>query len=324
MVAVSKEIHQLRGRFTRSSQFALGSHHVIACSLARRAFGVHMSMYPIARCLIPAIERLFDLSHVFTGLADWHFLNVLGKRPIVLTVTQDGRPSVLRLLRKLSHVAAESEQLAQLAIELGVPKEKVSVVYPGVDLQAFRETPPSPAPPWRILFASSPENSSEIITKGVDLLLELAAAEPQADVTILWRPFGQRSRAALKNVKARGLSNVRVVYGRVNDIGRYFAETHVVVAPFRTVGKPTPNSVLEGLASGRPAIVSHRVDIGSVLESEKAGIWCEATGPEFIGAFRRLRDNYPAFQRNARACAEKHFDLEVMLYKYDEIYRTAV
>jgi glycosyltransferase involved in cell wall biosynthesis len=321
IVAVSKEMFQLMSAFPESMAFGVSPHHRLAFDRKRRLYGLHQSAYPVVRWLLPALERRFDLNHVYTSLADWHFLDMLGRRPIVLTATQRGAPENTHLLSKVDHVIAESEPLAADAERLGIPPGKVSVIYPGVDLDVFRETPPPPsADRWKCVFASSPENLSEVHTKGLDLLLELARRDPTFDLTVLWRPFSRRSDETLREVRSRCGDNVHIHAGRVSNIQSFYEAAHFLVAPFRNVGKPAPNSVLEGLAVGRPALVSESVDIAGLLERAGAAVRFECSIDGIQQAFAVMKRDYQSLQPNCRPLAREHFDLEVMTRRVGEVY----
>jgi glycosyltransferase involved in cell wall biosynthesis len=319
MVAVSKEVFQLLNHFPGSFAFGVCDRYLVTLSLARRSFGVHTRFYALFRQAMRFLERRFDVSHVYTGLQDWHFLNALGRRPIVLTMTQRGDSPAPELLRKVAHVVAETEPLAAAAVRAGIPEERVSLIYPGVDLAQYQPAPPPPQP-WKGLFASSPENEEEIYTKGVDLLLDLATLEPGLELTLLWRPFGSASDRALARVVERGLANVRVVRGRIPDMHRFYEQFHFTVAPFRSVGKPCPNSILESLAAGRPVLVSDYVDIGGLVEREGAGLSFARTAEELRRAFHRMCMHYASLQPGARRCAERWFDLRHTLRAYEDVY----
>jgi glycosyltransferase involved in cell wall biosynthesis len=322
MVAVSKEMYQLMRHFPGSCAFGVSSKYGIKLSFADRTFGVHTSLYPLARHAVPGVERWFDISHVYTTLADWHFLRALGTRPIVLTLTSPAQASDRRLLSKIAHVVAQSERLAASARDHGIPRDRVSIVYPGVDLQLFAPAPPPPTGGrWKCLFASSPETREEIHTKGVDLLLDLAAREPEFELTILWRPFGHESDRALEDVRKRGLPNVIIRRGRIPDIHRVYGDHHFTVAPFRTVGKSCPTSVLEGLACGRPTLLSQYVDVAGLLAREGAAISFDQNVDSLREAFHALRAEYGVLQRQSRLSAERHFDIRSTLGAYSTIYQ---
>lgn len=323
MVAVSKEVFQLARHFPGSWVFGLSRHYVLHVSPRRRALGAHVALYPVIRWILPLVERRFDVTHVYTSLGDWHFLQALGGRPVVLTVTESGIPAERSLLDRVRYVVAETEQLAALAEGQGVARDRIAVVYPGVDLDRFRPAPPPAGLPWRCVFASSPEHVGELQTKGVDLLMDLAAREPSLELTLCWRPFGPQSRRALREVRRRGLANVKVIEERIADIAAYYRSAHFTIAPFRSGGKPCPNSVIEGLASGRPTLISRTVDLASVVARERAGVVFEPTADGILDGFHRLRDDYEAFQRNARRCAEAYFDIRSTVSAYRRIYAAA-
>src|SRR5687767_6649068 len=112
MVAVSKEVFQLLPHFPGSCAFGLSHHYLMRVSLSHRAFGLHARAYPLLRAMAPIVERCFDVSHVYTHLADWHFLRALGRRPVVLTVTQKSNGANPTLLSSVHHVVAQTEGLA--------------------------------------------------------------------------------------------------------------------------------------------------------------------------------------------------------------------
>jgi glycosyltransferase involved in cell wall biosynthesis len=322
MVAVSKEVFQLLPHFPGSWAFGLSTHYVLHVSPRTRALGAHVAFYPAARWAMPLVERCFDVSHVYTGLGDWHFLRALGARPVVLTITEPGPPTHKALLEKVRYVVAETEQLAAAAEAAGVGADRIAVIHPGVDLGAFRPAPPPPGRPWKCVFASSPEHVGELHTKGIDLLLDLAAREPSLELTLCWRPFGRGSRQALHEVRRRGLANVKIVEQRIPDISAYYRSAHLTVAPFRSGGKPSPNSVLEGLAAGRPTLISRSVDLATVIAREHAGVVFEPTPDGIREGFHRLCDDYEALHRNARRCAVTYFDIRNTVAAYRRVYAT--
>jgi glycosyltransferase involved in cell wall biosynthesis len=157
------------------------------------------------------------------------------------------------------------------------------------------------------------------------LLLDLAAQEPELTVTLLWRPFGGKDEsAALDLVRRRQLPNVEIMRRRVPDMHRLYEQYHFTVAPFRSVGKPCPNSVLESLAVGRPALVSDSVDISTLVAGAGAGVSFAPTAEGIRGAFHRLCRDYADLQSHARPCAERYFDERQTVRAYAEVYGNVV
>jgi len=128
----------------------------------------------------------------------------------------------------------------------------------------------------------------------------------------------------LKDVRARCSPNVHINVGRVPRIQAFYEAAHFSVAPFRTLGKPCPNSVIEALAVGRPALVSHYVDMGQVLEKDRAGVRFAPEIDALQLAYRTLCANYVELQANSRRCAETHFSLEAVIRHYTRVYDAVV
>src|SRR5262249_29638749 len=98
MVAVSKGMCELIRHFPGSYDFGVSARYIFKMSCAHRTLGVHTSLYHLVRYVIPGLEQRFDVSHVYTTLTDWHFLNALGRRAIVLTLTSPSQDADTRLL----------------------------------------------------------------------------------------------------------------------------------------------------------------------------------------------------------------------------------
>ena len=301
--------------------FGLSPHYSLQYSKAEGYVGGHVRFFPILRHLLPVVEKRFDVSHVYTHLGDWHFLRVLGARPIVLTATQKSNHSHTELLQKVSHVVVQSERLKRQALSFGIPENRVLLLYPGVDLNTFTPVATLPSgPPWRCIFASSPETPEELVTKGVDLLLDLAERCPDIEIDMLWRPFGKGSEDAYAIVQQRGLRNVIVQPGRVRRIEEAYRKAHFTVAPFRSVGKAMPNSLLEGFACGLPGLISNSVDLSEVVQREGIGVVFEPNVDSIISGFHELVRHYPQYQKRTRDCAVSLFDIRKVFRTYHDLY----
>jgi glycosyltransferase involved in cell wall biosynthesis len=96
-------------------------------------------------------------------------------------------------------------------------------------------------------------------------------------------------------------------------VHRFLTAFHCVVAPFWSVGKPCPNSILEALAVGRPVLVSDFVDIGQLLQRAGAGLIFKRDAGSLCQAIEQMCQDYGSFQPKARLRAE---------FFYQEILRT--
>lgn len=275
--------------------------------------------------LAAVLERRGDVTHAFGGVDAWHFLRALGRRPVVFTVAIPGDALDARLYAKVSLFAVESEALAAALLDTGISPERIRIVYPGVDLEVFYPAPPPPSRPFRLLFASSPPGPAEVEARGMPLLVELARANPDIEVLLLLRKLGDQdgTRRALEALDPP--PNVVVSPDEIADMPSAFASAHAVVAPFAPgCGKSCPNSIVEGLACGRPAIVSPSCGIASLLVREGAGLAPPRTVAALDGALERLRTRYREYASRARALAVQRFSLDGFIRMYLGIYDEVV
>src|SRR5271166_3737321 len=111
-------------------------------------------------------------------------------------------------------------------------------------------------------------------------LLDAAALRPNMRFRLLWRPWGA-SRETIGNwVRERGLRNVEIIDGRVEDMPSEYRSAHVTVAPFTRMDrcKPMTNSLIESLACGRPILCTPEVGLARSVEDSRAGVVVRAVG----------------------------------------------
>jgi glycosyltransferase involved in cell wall biosynthesis len=268
-----------------------------------------------------AIEPTGEISHVFGGLSSWHLLRALGRRPIVVTaVTGAGhRPAILP--RAPAVVAVESETLIDEWRHAGIPADRIRIIHPGVDLNAHVTLPPSQATRLQILFASSPSSAAEFAGRGVPLLVGLAQRRPDIDILIPWRQWGDVGDVRQALAALRPPPNLMVRQEDVADMRQYYAQAHATVVPFGPQGgKACPNSVLEGLACGRPTLATENCGIAPLLYRAGAAVVSEPTVEGLSSGIDRLRADLPLLTRRARQVAEEHFDITGFRRRYEQLY----
>jgi glycosyltransferase involved in cell wall biosynthesis len=187
------------------------------------------------------------------------------------------RPGPRRLLAwalpRARRVVAVSRPLADEAVELGVPRERVAIVLNGVDGELFlprdREAARAelglPAGPIALFVGNLKEE------KGV---LDLAGAwaevvDGQPDATLVIVGDGPAHAAVSAKVGPLG-ARVRLV-GRqpLPAIPTWMAAADVVVLPSHAEG--TPNAVLEALACGRRVVASAVGGIPDLITRDELG-----------------------------------------------------
>jgi glycosyltransferase involved in cell wall biosynthesis len=201
----------------------------------------------------------------------------------------------------------------------------VRLIFPPVDLDRFCPAPP-PAAPFTVLFASSPELESWLGARGVPQLLDAAALRPAVRFRLLWRPWGTSEPHVRKMIAERGLQNVDLLVSRCGDMAGQYRAAHAVAVPFtdRTQCKPAPNSLVEGLACARPALVTNVVGLSDLVREGAAGVVCSPSGDALADGIDRLMADWPTYSVHARRLAERWFGQDRFLAEYDRIYRQLV
>jgi glycosyltransferase involved in cell wall biosynthesis len=321
--AISKEVQALRiGDRARAPVVSIAPGQKVSVDVGGRVICLPTRLWPLLRATALAIEPIGHVSHVFGGFSSWHLLRALGRRPVILTaVTARGDGGSPLLPRLPDIVAVETEGLAAEWINAGVAPDRVRVIYPGVDLQEFSPLPKSSLHRLRLLFASSPSTAAELGPRGVPLLVELARARPDIDIIVPWRQWAHKDDASVALRALKYPPNFIVFHGNSADMRRYFAEAHATVALFeRSGGKACPNSVIEGLACGRPALVAKSCAVATLLERSGAAILVERDIQSLTLAIDRLAASIDEMASRARAFAEEHFDIRRFSRDYAALY----
>jgi len=271
--------------------------------------------------LSAATERFGSITHAIGAVDAWHLLRCVGRRPLLFTVAIDGEPLALEFYDRVSHFVAETDSLAQRLRAAGVGADRISVLPPGVPLGRFAVTPLPAGPPWRLLFASTPSDPAEIRERGIPLLIDLARDRRDIEVRLLWRTWGDVGRAQEALAALSPPSNVVVQFRDVPDMSQEYSAAHIVVCPFtKGFGKAAPNSIIEGLASGRPALVSDACGLAREIEEAGAGAVFALEPNGIAVGLEALLSRLTDSARAARQLAECRFDEITWLRKYEAWY----
>lgn len=314
---VSKELALLQEKFG-GWIYGINSEDYLRFSIKKKVFCHYGRPYRVAYSAVKLIEKFSGISHIYHNFSNRYFLGRLSKRPIVLTGAAGGDLLPLEYYRDVSLLVAESETDRQRLLDHGISAEQVQLIYPGVDLAKW--FPRDSADDFTVLFASSPFDESYFEARGVPILIEAAKLTPGIRYKLLWRNWGRTSELVRK--MAGGLSNVDIITCEMHDVRELFRAVHAVVLPFTSdrLVKPCPNSLIEGLACGKPILCSKKVQVSSLIEEEKAGIIFEPHAKALADSARELAVNWGQYKNLARRCAEKYFSKDNFLASYSELY----
>lgn len=319
--AVASEVALLRRAFPQSVAWGVSKRDRFRCSLSR-GFCVSPRLERPFRIVTGVLQSAFQLNHLFGGLGDWsHFRALNPKKPAVLTLAVSSPCAEPMLLKKVSRFVVEWPAAKTVLSSLGIESDRIDLIHPPVDLQRFSANP-RPDGPFTVLFLSSPDRSDWLEARGVDLLLDAAEMRPATRLVLLWRPWGDSAATVRAEIARRRLSNVQLEVGRIRDVERRYGDAHVTAAPFRDLDrcKPSPNSIIESLACGRPVLVTRTVGLSDLIEQNGAGVVTESSPKSIAVGLDRLEAEWIQFSENARRLAELQFSAEKFIAAYRNVY----
>ncbi|MEO2030952.1 MAG: glycosyltransferase, partial [Planctomycetaceae bacterium] len=305
--------------------FAVNPHLSCSISSRKRCFGFNPRWHLLYRLLIPLLERQCDVSHVYSGPSPWPFSSALRRKPIVLTIVEPGEPDV-SFLRKCRKIIVQTPEQRSRVLDTGIDAAKVELLFTPVDTTKYHNLQPrvlSDSP--TILFATSPRTSEEMEERGVNLMLEAAPNMPQ----VVWRMLFRRWRCSdtayettARLVAERRLSNIQLQHGNVVDMQSEYQAADFTIIPFTRSdgGKPCPNSMAEGFASGLPVLISSVSPMADFVRRNRCGAVFHPTASSFRDAFASACDDYCILSRNSCEVAKTYFCQQTYFKRMAAIY----
>lgn len=215
--------------------------------------------------------------------------------------------SKLGLGKRVDHFLCLSPHSQRVLVEeYGLPRERVSVIYSRVDTAYFQPQPEQPTK--RQVCAAGAVN------RDYDSLIE-AASGLDADVKIaadtVWRYSvagkEQQARPLPANVEMRS-------WGTYANLRQLYAESRVVVVP---LARPIISGItvaLEGMAMGKPVILTRNPYVEGFIEDGVTGFHVEPSNPAQLREKIRWLLDHPeeaeAMGRRAREKAARDFSVE--------------
>ncbi|MDR3090481.1 MAG: glycosyltransferase [Desulfobulbaceae bacterium] len=204
------------------------------------------------------------------------------------------------------------------------------MIYPGLDLNVFtafdiKHTGIKP----KILFATAPREEHELAERGVYLLLETARACPDIQFTLLfrkWRAGHTSIKKVEDNLALNPVTNITIVNEAVQNMAEMFRRHHFTIIPFTspTGGKECPNSMVESMACGIPALVSTCAPIADFVDETSSGVCFHPNVPSLLKAIDEGMSRWNSLASNARKTAEQYFSLDTTLNAYAALYDSAI
>lgn len=267
----------------------------------------------------------YAVSHIFYNLADDPFTKHLFNTRTIITCV-NGEIRQLPRLDKIRKFVFESERDHEKFCETTKLGARSRIIYPGVNIEEWK-TARSGEPQndkFRILFASMPFTPDSLKSRGFDLLINAAKAlGNKYEFVVLNRMPPEVLRA---NFSGDIPENVILIEKPITDIREVYKTCGAVVLPFRgpALNKSCPLSLVEGLAAGKPVIVTKDVGVSNIIAENSAGAVCDVNYKNLAGAIEEVKSKIGTYRENAVKCAEKYFSLDNCLSEYSKLYNEII
>ena len=215
--------------------------------------------------------------------------------------------------RRADLILSPTEGIAATLAQLPEAAGKSRRVWPVVDLDRFDLGSPAPRDdraPLRVLYAGTVG-----LAHGLDVLVEASRlAGPEVVRTTI--AGGGADGARIRQLTGeRGVSNVEmldvVAADRVPALYRESDASAVLLRDLPIFAGALPTKMLEGMAAGRPLLLSARGEAARFVEASKAGLVVPPGDAAGLAAAIRRLHREPELRRSlgtaGRAYAEAHF-----------------
>lgn len=217
------------------------------------------------------------------------------------------------VLPRADHVFVQSEAMARLVAQRGIPADRISAVPMGVDMETVAQADARPAakvwPAWSgrpVVAYLGTLDRARCLERVLDALLLLRKELPQASLLLIGSAPRQEDVAYLLDAaRERGLADAVQVTGWLPSaqaweylLGTQAAVSYVPRGALYDVSSPT--KLLEYLALGMPCVGNDIPDQEAVLAASGAG-WLAASTPQAMAEalLAILRDPQAARARAA-------------------------
>ena len=218
-----------------------------------------------------------------------------------------------RLFSGTKRIVANSGMVKeQIMGHYGVPAERISTVYNGVDLSRFT---PENRKRWRNSIRADlavPEQAKVVLfagsgfeRKGLDVLLRAVPHVGVGGLKVIVAGKGE-SRRYSAFIRRAGLSDDVLFLGPCSGIERLYAASDIFVLP--TLYDPFSNATIEAMAAGLPVITTRNNGAAELVSDAVEGYVVDAhCDPVMLaGRIRQTLDQRERMGEEARSKAEQY------------------
>jgi len=263
-------------------------------------FAYGMLFYLSIRSFVKGLNEKYDFDAIYSswvypdGFAGMRLAKLMRKPFVVEALGSDVNMycktlSCRKIIKKVFLSAAKvitvSRDLKDKIADLGVPKEKISVIYSGIDHDLFYPADKSesrnrlkiPMDDKIVLFVGN-----LVRLKGVDLFLKALETSKNKNWKAVIVGDGELSLSLQRMAKKLQLTNRVKFVGPCphEDISLWINASDVLCLPSLSEG--VPNVILEGWACGTPVVASDVGGVSEVFDDSNVGELIEPNNVEAI------------------------------------------
>lgn len=282
-----------------------------------------------------------DVVLAFLGSsASYAELAALPYRRWGLVVSERGaKPSLskgTKRLRKIFHLLADAvttnSHTNRLMLEAEIPalQSRVITIYNAVDLDRFKPGNPVCNKGKIQLVVASKFNENKNVLRTIEAIDLVRNKHRDVLVSVDWfgnttddRRLWQLCRDAIKQRRLEGHFRVHEV---TQDIVSQYQQADAVLLP--SLHEGLPNTVCEGMACGKPILMSDVCDAGNLVRENENGFLFSPEYPSHIAeaiykfSLMTPQERLAMGERN-RELAEKYFDLRKFADIYESVLHSA-
>jgi glycosyltransferase involved in cell wall biosynthesis len=227
-----------------------------------------------------------------------------------------------RLTNRLSHhVCAVSESTRQFLIEKeGLPADRVSLIYNGVDVARFEQLPPRRDPARPMILGVGRLHRQKDFSLFLEVAHEVIAKHPTAKFVIAG--VGPEEELLKQRAAELGLGERLRFAGPVSDLRELYSQASVLLLTSKYEG--TPMVVLEAMAAGIPVVAPALDGICEILrDGEEAELVTGREQRSFADRILALLDDpsrAEAIATSARRKVRAEYSAEAMTRRVEAIY----
>ena len=274
---------------------------------------------------IRKMEQAIDVHHFFNPDPFPYPVLQLFKEPVVYSLSSglDAAPRYRSYFSRLAAVTVYDQRSLVLLQNWGL--SNVHLVQSGIETSRFTHTAVPLQNELHLMVASAPWTVAQFASKGMDVLLDTAVANPNLRLTFLWR--GVLFAEMMQKVTAMNLAGRVTVINEQVDVNQMLATVHgtINLAAHSAIIKAYPHSLLDSLAAGKPVLLSKAIGMADYVQERGCGVVVDGlTVASLQTAVNEFVTGYEALAETAVRVGREDFSQEKMIDSFQQVYHSVL